>query len=69
MCIGLQNSDFTLERSVAHLVLQPWELAGVLGIIGHPTQSSLGGRSPLIVSYLPAHTSPWGTGMALDISV
>lgn len=32
MRIGLQNSDFTLETFVAHLVPQPWELTGVLGI-------------------------------------
>lgn len=58
MRTGLQNSDFTPERSVVHLVPQPWDLTGVLGIIGHPTQSSEGCRSPLIVSYLPAHVSP-----------
>ena len=57
MCIELQNSDFTLERTVAHLFPQPWELTGVLGIVGQPTQSSEGCRSPLIVPHLPAHTS------------
>lgn len=56
--VWLQNSDLTQETSVAHLVPQPWEFTGVLGIIGHPTQFSEGCRPPLTVSYLPAHTFP-----------
>lgn len=34
--------DFILEESVAHLIPQPWELTGVPGTTGCPTQPSEG---------------------------
>lgn len=61
MCIGLKSSEFTQERSVAHLVPLPWELAVILSFIGRPTLSSDGSRSPLVVLSLPASESPQGT--------